>query len=330
MGVREGVQVDEVTRRLRQSGVTNLDICLRREWYNQVDYNTGTSDAAAFGTGYHAGMEEFYRLRRDNPDVPLVVFLTPEKVDGYVQSAREAFWEAAHQAGDLMKWNDYSPQSVDPVLDNAVRAYFSGKIGDTETYWPERLGDGLIRVEAVELRFDLPTPAWLPAGWSPSGTADLLLSWVLPGESRPAHLYAEDHKTSGKAWALRKADAREAFQATYYTPVLLDWATTMYGHLYTIEDITWTYGVMRRDGAKFQRLPTPMSEADLARMRAKARAAAEMMDTILDMPNGPAGNPGSNLCSHKYCNHWDVCPWGGGPAVQETPLFINQEKTDNG
>lgn len=296
---------------LRQSLVETADNCLREAWYDLTAWLPGTSDAAAIGTGYHGGLEYYYAMRRDHPTTALYELHDEYMINEYVDAGLQAFHEEIERAGDAMRWNDHTQDEAEEIIEHLIRTYFS-----EGHYWPDVSSDGgTYRVEAVELKLDAPRPDWLPPGWAPSMTVDLLLSWTPPGGSHPTHWILVDHKTSGKRWAERKATARENFQAMWYLIHVAD-------HLgITHAEMSAYFDVMRRDGQAFQRLQTVVTESDIHRAKVKAQRVALVLDQTFDLPGGPAGNPKSNFCSDKYCNYWDVCPWGAGTTSETLVTF---------
>lgn len=138
--------------------------------------------------------------------------------------------------------------------------------------------------------------ARLTDDWVAKGTIDL----VLEG---PEGVVLDDHKTTGKRWQANKEAPRKNAQA-----VLYPWA---WWTLTGVKPVASTFSVMNYRGDFDRRwaYPTP---AHMGALLEKAGSLTRMLDKcgIHDLP----ANPSSVLCSPKYCDHWQVCPFGAAAA----------------
>ncbi len=160
-------------------------------------------------------------------------------------------------------------------------AYFNGG-----HHWPEEY-----TVVSVEEKINLP---WFDE-WTATSIADLIMA------DPTGWLIVEDHKTAGRMWDRYKHLPRKNVQAVWYPY----WFEQHYQR-----PVLMTFAVMSLAGKFERRVATPKPEHLKATM-ARAEQIARIFELGIELP----GNPSSNLCSAKYCDHHPYCPYG---AVTDT------------
>lgn len=271
-------------RSMRQSLLSSWTICGRRAWYSMHgDLPYATSQAAAMGTAHHSGMELVYRETPD--DNPRVV--TPALRSKAYGAAIASFDLEVERAEDRFRWDGDRDDALNIViarLDLALdRLLWQG------------------RVLAVEKSF---THGWRP-GWTAHGTIDLVLLAF-------DQAIGVDHKTAYRRWAANKRTTLlELPQAGWYMDA---WdaenpATPMASFTFDIvSGMGNSLGVERRVLA-----PTPDERSRVRSLFTEAALAMDALDAAgVDYP----ANPGHMLCSDKYCDAWDHCPYGAMARTQ--------------
>lgn len=155
-------------------------------------------------------------------------------------------------------------------------------------------------VLGTEVEWFLPlTERWITGGdqdWVIKGQIDL----VLRSRSTGA-VILDDQKTAARAWPIHKGDPRKDPQGPLYT-----WAWWV---LTGERPQEWLFSIMTYKG-NFERRPYEITDEHISLALGKAVDLAVLLDRVPPV-NLPA-NPSSNLCSPKYCDYWDLCPFGGG------------------
>lgn len=267
----------------RQSTQGSAEICLRRARYGMEPgrpYKAG--EARAAGTGYHAGVEVFFDgcLARDGLIVPPddATFLK------MILRASEVFLEevARHEKDNgpgTFPW-ETSPEATQARITKMLEAWRA------QEAWPDPT---LYRVTGVEQEW------WAPFmdGWAAKGTVDLVLENLATGATE-----FEDHKTAGKKWPKTKGSPRQSPQPGTYA-----WAWwRLTGEL----PAKFHYGVMTYSGV-FERRTFDITAETVQRTIDKALQYIPLVELPLEaLP----GNTSSNLCSERYCDEWNICPYG--------------------
>jgi len=263
-----------INKRVRQSTLGAFDICLRRGQYELTTSVPRTnSEASVVGTAYHAGLEAYYTIRKENgfyqpTEGPLMKAILDVAHEAYVREAMlipDTGWDT--------DWNRAWDKVVD-MLDHYFRA---------KRYWPEEY-----LVIGVEHQFTIP---WIN-GWDAHGTIDL----VLLGPDGPEDHILVDHKTAGKRWPQGKESPRKNNQPPFYC-----WA---WGQLTGVPP-RFVFDVMSYNLTFERREATPTSN-QIELVLSKAKQVTALLDSGLELP----ANPGSMLCSEKWCRFWDHCPHG--------------------
>lgn len=260
--------------RWRQSLANTASVCLRRAGYSMIPgLQGGTGEAREKGTAFHAGAEVYYLARKADPSI-----FVPDAV--LMQQVYDAAWASLDSVEEI-EW-ETSLQQVKETVGAMLFAYFNG-----QHQWPAEY-----EVLEVEWRFDIDDGT----EWVDSGTADLVLRNTVTGETILA-----DHKTSGRKWSADKGSPRKSAQPAAYVDA---WMRT------TGERINWfVYDVMTTTKFDFDRRWFEVSDEDLARYTETKR----ILVPLLSLPvESLPGSPDSNLCSSKWCDYWDLCPFGGG------------------
>ncbi len=251
----------------------SFDICPKRAQYDMApDKPRFTGEARAVGTGFHGGLEGYYRERLESGT------FTPDlSVDGPVyKTALKAFGEEElTMETNSTPWETSRGDAWTRVL-TMIDAYFNGN-----HHWPEEY-----TVVAVEEKVNLP---WFDE-WSATSIADLILldpaGWLI----------VDDHKTAGRMWDRYKHLPRKNVQAVWYG----HWFEQHYQR-----PVLVTFSVMTYAGKFERRVATPRPE-NIAATMVRAEQIARLLELQIDLP----GNPSSTLCSSKYCDWWLLCPHG--------------------
>lgn len=261
--------------RLRQSTLGDADACLRRMQYSIERDVYSAGSVRAVGTGYHAGLATHYQYR--------MAGIEPATMDEIVNSACLAFDQEVEKADEFL-WDKEFPdtQSAHEAIERMVNVYF-----EDEHQWPSTW-----RVRAIEQPFELPLD---PHTISSHGI-DLVL------EDEVGYIVGVDHKTGGKMWPEAKSSPRKSNQAALYTWALRRLYPGATGYRFVFDIMTYAGNFARRISD-----PGPEHEAAvLVKARQLASLYEGMRGNGLDLP----ANPASNLCSPKWCDHWDFCPHG--------------------
>ncbi|HYF45465.1 MAG TPA: PD-(D/E)XK nuclease family protein [Acidimicrobiales bacterium] len=298
-------------RVLRQSTLGTADTCLKRLEYDldpRIPYGTG--EARAVGTGYHAGLECYYRWRQGEE----VGGQCPTRDDSFAYSdpdlerflmacifaaAIEAFDREANTDGfqfDPESSRDRAVQKISRMLEE----YFLSQ----RCYWPAGY-----EILAVEQEFLYPAPANRP-GWAVKGTVDLIL------RDPNGWLIIVDHKTATRPWKKNKHEARQTNQPAWYLHhVRLLCTDPDTGEM---PNVAFVFDVMTYDG-KFERRPASRQGHEVAAVIVKAEHVMGLIER-----GGPyPPNVGSFLCSRRWCDHWLYCPFGEAMETgQGVPLPV--------
>jgi hypothetical protein len=274
----------EALVKVRQSTFAEVD-CLRKLQYNlESNYYHGGSKRAV-GTAYHYGHEVFYEARMAELELPSLELIKEKACDKF---DRTALLEPSHeseltkQRGEF-KWDEDVPDhgTAYRLIESMLEAYFF------EHVWPEDW-----QVLGVELGFSL--PFW--GEHTRNGSIDLVLMDPV------GYVVGVDDKTAGKRWNDGKHTPRRNAQASWYVTALQYLFPDAMGYRFVFDIMTYK-GVFER------RVSDPQPEHQAA----TDRRAIEVVTLYEGMRAGgmdlPA-NPASTLCSPRYCDHWDVCPYG--------------------
>lgn len=268
----------------RQSGLGQLDICgLRFQFDREAgaakQYHTGS--ARAIGTAYHAAVETLYNEYHEDP-----IGVGHENLGALAVVLDDAYMAEVERAGDRFHLDEGEDHATNRVkARDMLSSYVEGGhylpadewelIGTEITFWDE------IGVQKVR------------------GTIDSLFRNRNTGTYR-----IEDHKTAGRMWPKLKESPRKNVQAPFYFAFFVPAWCEANGVALDYNQWEWTYGVMTYAG-KFDRRNGTPRQWHLDLVTWKLQKAQMTVEQRLYWPN-----PSSNLCSAKYCDHWDVCPFG--------------------
>lgn len=276
---------------MRQSTLNTADVCLYRlQYVFDPDVPKRGSVIRSIGTGYHAGIAEYYFRRRVgglwdgiNPSV----FERGE----FLLAAENAFDEDVAE-NEFFDWR-YQPRTyrqeeklIDRteainIMGNALDTYFEG-----QHYWPENYD-----VMAVEMHFELPYEG-MP-GWTRSGTMDLVVKNMDTGR-----LIGDDQKFTRKQWNKKKVEPSNP-QAAWYVAAIADWFRE------PVENIDFVFSVLGYEQG-FKRWEAPRTERHIQATLERGKQVAKLIEQ-----GGPyPPNPNSFLCSEAYCDFWMRCPFG--------------------
>lgn len=288
--------------RLTQSVLSSAEDCLLRAQYtiDKPEWAVRVAGSVrAVGTAYHAGLELRYagRLERQGTEdmigLPLLddmigraleVFARSQTIDLYDDTPVEQF-----------KWDEDVPDAAtaELFLGDMLTHYMNGGFE-----WPFDW-----QVLAVELNA---TNVDERLGQIKNG-ADLVLMGPDGG------IVGVDNKTAGKPWGPAKSDPRKQVQAPFYNRQLRTMYPDAPSHRFVFDVMTRP---RPRAGITFQRIesnPTLAHEEAVVQRALAFQSVYEEVHVKLGLDLPP--NPGSTLCSPKYCDFWDSCPYG---AVLDT------------
>lgn len=274
--------------KVRQSTLGDADVCQRRMQYSLESpvYHAGATRAV--GTAYHAGLEWAYSQEIRTgvwPDHRMASIEACEVFD------RTANMEPSHES-ELTKvpgqflWDDTFPDraTAHEKIEFMLKAFWEAEGAHWESPW-----------NVLELERGFSLPLWGDEH-TRNGSIDLI------GVDPDGYVFAEDHKTSGKAWNYNKHHARKQNQAPFYVAALKELYPDAPGYRFF-------YGIMTYKGV-FDRRESIVTDEHIAAVDMKAVQVVTLYQGLrnsgLDLP----ANPSSTLCSPKYCDHWDICPYG--------------------
>lgn len=273
---------------MRQSTIGTADACLHRLHYlfNPEIPKKG-SILRSIGTGYHAGIAEYYLRRRMGGPIDPSPTDRAEFLDVAVAAMDEDIAE-----NEFFDWR-YQPRTYRQeeilinhedacnMIERALDTYFEG-----EHYWPENYG-----VAGIEMHFEFDYPG-LP-GWTMSGTMDLAVVDLDTGL-----MVVDDQKLTRKQWNKKKTEPTNA-QAAWYTYA----ASLHFGR--PVEEVGFTFSVLGLEKG-FQRWTASRNRREVEATLERGRVIAQLIDQ-----GGPyPPNPSSFLCSEAYCDFWMHCPFG--------------------
>jgi hypothetical protein len=151
--------------------LNSYDICARRAQYDlEPPGPRRTSEAAIIGTGYHAGLEHYYRAAdgRAYPDAGLPA---PKSRGASSAAHNTIVEEIGRYDPDCITW-DTNPTNAIKIAQEMLEAYLT----EGHVWGPE------YKILGVEV------PFWLPSGypgWVSHGTIDLVLEGPWPSDDHP-------------------------------------------------------------------------------------------------------------------------------------------------
>lgn len=282
--------------KVSQSTLGAADKCMLSAQYT-LDHPVGfrhTSGASrATGTGYHSGMAGLYTARmlgQDELTVSAVIDLAvasydlEKVVDSYSNTPVEVF-----------KYDDKVPD--DATAHSLMKVMI-------ETYYEHHRWPQDWRVLGVETPFKVPVETQFDFELQASaGGIDLVLQDPI------GYVLAVDHKTANKAWDQGKHKPRKNNQSPYYVHFGL---RTMWPDAVGYRMVFDVIQYPNKSGeCKFERRISDPDAKDEAAIKKKMMDFAFMYDLVhvkagMDLP----ANPASTLCNPKWCDFWDVCPYG--------------------
>lgn len=248
----------------------------------------------AVGTGYHAGCEHLYKARRDGAAGPpplgelvavgIESFDSETKVDSYTGQPVEKFL-----------WDDRVPDRGTAI--DFIEAMLQEYVDGVDDYGVPRVWPEDWPVVEIESRHIVDM-----GDFELSFACDLVLMDPV------GYIVAVDNKTAGKAWPQGKEHPRKNHQSALYVAGLQRIYPDVLGHRFVFD-------IMQYPGKKTpprfeRRIADPGPEHIEAAVR-RAREFALMWEKWhvqggMDMQ----ANPASTLCSPKWCDHFDGCPYG--------------------
>ena len=258
---------------LRQSTLGTADTCHKRLQFDLDPLTPSTTGPyRVFGTAYHAGVEAHYLGAEIVPAVDAVF-------DG-------------DEAKSIDDWGD------DWVDLEYARTHCLELVSASLAHsWLNFDGVEVIGTE-VTLFANLPRPDWIV-----KGTLDLVLAGEYIRNNFDVDHLVVDHKTARRKWPKGKEAARKTNQPAWYTFWWgLLWAKAHGGDM---PRVGFVFDVMAHDKTFQHRWPD-VTPAQKEAVLAKAALVCDLIDN--DGPYLP--NTQSFLCSAKWCDHWQQCPFG--------------------
>jgi len=273
--------------KVRQSTMGDSDKCLRAMQYSIESSVFHGGVARAIGTAYHKGLERSYANLIANGvhlDPRMAVIDAFEEFDRLVELAPSHESEFSKTAGTF-KWDEKFPDAASAKV--VIESMLLGYLNDTEAVWPAEW-----KILAVEQSFSLP----LFGSHTRNGSIDLV------GVDPDGWVFGDDHKTAGKAWPYNKHHARKSNQAPWYVRALQELYPDAPGYRFFYSIMTY--------GGKFDRREVRVEAGHIEAIDAKALQVVTIYEGMRSAGMELPANPASNLCSPKYCDYFDVCPYG--------------------
>lgn len=288
--------------RFSQSLLDKADNCLLSMQYAVEDDRYFDGIVRAVGTAYHAGHEHYYRRWRRGtpPPVDEVIDVAYDALNGCIMRG---------EAEDTFVWDEKFPdeEAARVCVAGMLRHYYTVVLEDGPIPWTWEVAD-------VEVPWELPHPRE-PGILLTSRGIDLVL------RDPNGFIVGVDHKTSGKGWDEFKHHPRKKAQGPLYVWAMQQLYPGAPGYRFVYDVIGYPNkkaGKVNPAGwCNFSRRiadPAPAHiEAALARVETTAWLYQKVRAAGVDMP----ANPSSTLCSQRYCDFFDLCPFG---KVLHTPL----------
>jgi hypothetical protein len=284
--------------RITQSTLGAADKCLLSFQYamNRPAWAKQTASAdRALGTGYHAGLAQYYTARMESNDV------LPDKAAMITEACRIFDVSTTTDLYDntpveRFLWTDKIPDAdmAHGILTDLITAYV-----DNGWYWGHEW-----EVIAVELAVTVVDPV---TGREFKLGCDAALR-------QPGKVMIVDHKSGGKQWAADKHQPRKQNQSPLYT-----WAAK---HHFGVDEVDFAFDIITLPGPRTpvrfdRRITTPGVAVETAIVK-KADDLMHLYETVhVQMGRDLPANPASNLCNPKWCDYWDGCPHGA--ALDDRP-----------
>jgi hypothetical protein len=280
-------QAVELKPTLSPTALGNYETCARRgQYYHAKVIPPVSTVGLALGGAWHKSMETFQQARMYYGDNLLRVQPQQMQVDNLYQIAVGHFAEESQREGFV--WSDgESVGDVHAKLWTMINAWADDPtyqwMGDSDQYRPISVEEEIV----VELGSE---------NHVLRGFLDLIID-------TPAGIVGVDYKTAGRAWGGPKAagDPRKLIQAPLYAEGWERQTGEIMSH--------FAYDVMTYAG-KFQRVWVDVSPEKRGPFLERWNEVSDMIalyrEANLPMPT----NPGSNLCSAKWCSFWSICPMG--------------------
>lgn len=279
-GVQQRPDFKEMGRS-SQTLLNTADTCLRRAQYRLARAVPSVySDPSVTGTGYHGGLEHYYRARQATGGVVPDEALILDCYQAVETTVREEIDNIVRYGSELKL--EGSPETVIANAQAMVHHFFAGA-----HYYPEGW-----TVLAVEQKFYLPG---VLDNWYTGGVIDLVV------HSEASGTVLVDQKTAGKKWNKNKGTVRDSNQPAMYADAWLKLTGDRVAGMF--------YDVMTYDGT-FERRWCPVTDAAIESVQKKERILVPLLEETqtgsLELP----GNTSSFLCSEKWCDYWRICPFG--------------------
>ena len=279
---------------MRQSTIGNVEVCSYREKMRR-DHPIGysSSDARCLGTGYHAGLETYWEGRKNG------VVVTPDEIVAAIQLSIE---DDVRKSEDRFVWVKF--HNVEDMVNKAVEMV-GLYLGHHVHRW-----DGY-HVLGTEISFAMPYGDEFVA----IGTMDLVLADDL------GRYIIVDHKTANRMWSYKK----------HLTSPQPGWYSYWWGEagkamgMENMPIARMCFEIMTYAGKFDRRWVIPTHRLQMATLE-KADVACQ-----LELNDGPWWpNTSSNLCSEKYCDHFEACPHGGQlVSIQMEAARLHAEEEGN-
>lgn len=286
-----------------QSLLDKADSCLLSMQYAIEDPRRFGGSKRAIGTAVHAGLEHHYQFASFVDDPP-----TLREIIAWSEGA----FHTEVEDGNFTWDEDYpDAEACMTAVRGILTHYFTAVLQDGPIPWNQDDWE----VIAVEVPWDFPHPS-NPAIQLSSRGIDLVLRHRASG-----WIMVVDHKTTGKPWDEFKHHPRKKAQGPLYVWAAQKLWPDAPGYMMAYDIIGYPNkkaGKVNPAGwCRFdRRIATPGPEhieAALARVESAYSLYALYRDPQLnswaDRVDLPA-NPSSTLCSKRYCDFFQICPFG--------------------
>lgn len=280
--------------RISQSILGNVDKCMLAAQYG-IDPPSWVVRTAgsqrAVGTGYHAGLEQYYRQRVTGPGtVPHVPDMIGAAIDTFNISRTIDLYD--NSPVENFKWDERVPDQE--TAERFMAAMLTEYVGGGHV-WPHDW-----TVLGVEVGFAVTDPDL--DGHVAKGSADLVLA------DPTGYVVVDDHKTAGKAWPAGKEHPRKNNQSPWYVHYMRTVYPDAVGYrmCYSI----MTYPTVK-SGCRFERrISDPGVEHEAAIVKKANDFANLYQEMHVKLGRDLPANPASTLCNPKWCDFFEGCPHG--------------------
>lgn len=294
---RMSVSVEERKPTLSPTAVDNYEACgARLEFYLNPDIPGQTTLGLATGRAWHWGMEQWGRLRIASQQGVVSI---DDLADDWMDRLHAII--TGHLIEDTNR-DDFVWQPGDDISQAVAELWTMQQAWASDPNYMWLAEDGSVTVDTVEVRV-------LTEMGSPHHQMHGYIDAVFRLIDEPILV---DYKSAGRAWGSPKVyedkesgrlmgDPRKLIQAPLYAEAY---------ERSTGERVNWVvFDVMTKAG-RFQRVWVDVSPERRQPFITRWQLVSQAIHLHQSAGVPMAPNPGSFLCSPKWCSYWDICPMG--------------------